>query len=176
MSPLLGLGIVVEGVLMFAMVNAPIVVVDGGNHIDYSVSLGFGGLITVLYVVATCGALLLSSDRVAVIHSGVNLIAVAALAAGDGGHFFVVPLGRRDEHRHRDPLATNSRAAAGRGGALRGLIGGPAAAQRPKSTKSRFTSLTVVHPMSANVLFMSEENISRTRSTPASPAAPSPYR
>lgn len=81
MSPLLGLGIVVAVVLMFAIVTAPIVVVDGGNHLDYSASLGFGGLITVLYVVATCGALLLSSDRVAVIHGGVNLIAVVALAA-----------------------------------------------------------------------------------------------
>ena len=81
MSPLLSLGMVVAGVLMFAIINAPIVVVDGGNHLDYSASLGFGGLITALYVVATCGALLLSSDRVAVIHGGVNLIAVAALAA-----------------------------------------------------------------------------------------------
>lgn len=81
MSPLLGLGIVVAVVLMFAIVTAPIVVVDGGNHLDYSASLGFGGLITVLYVVATCGALLLSSDRVAVIHGGVNLTAVVALAA-----------------------------------------------------------------------------------------------
>jgi hypothetical protein len=80
MAPLLGLGVVVAAVLMFAIVKAPIVVVDGGNHLDYSASLGFGGMVTVLYVVATCGALLLSSDRVAVIHGGVNLVAVAALA------------------------------------------------------------------------------------------------
>jgi hypothetical protein len=80
MSPLLGLGIVVAAVLMFAIVNSPIVVLDGGNHLDYSASLEFGGLITAFYVVATCGALLFSSDRVAVIHGGVNLIAVTALA------------------------------------------------------------------------------------------------
>jgi len=81
MFPLLGLGISVAAVLMFAIVKEPIVVLDGGNHLDYSASLGFGGLITVLYVVATCGALLLSSDRVVVMHGGVNLAAVAALAA-----------------------------------------------------------------------------------------------
>ena len=80
MSPLLGLGVVVAGVLMVAIVRTPIVVVDGGNHLHYSAALEFGGLITALYVLATCGALLLSSDRVVVMQGGVNLAAVAALA------------------------------------------------------------------------------------------------
>lgn len=81
MSPLLGLGVVVAAVLMLVIVRTPIVVATGGNHLHYSASLEFGGLITVLYVVATCGALLLSSDRVVVMHGGVNLAVVAALAA-----------------------------------------------------------------------------------------------
>jgi hypothetical protein len=80
MAPLLGLGLVVAAVLMFAIVTNPIVVLDGGNHLDYSASLAFGGPIVALYVIATCGALLMSSDRVAVIQGGVNLIAVATLA------------------------------------------------------------------------------------------------
>jgi hypothetical protein len=80
MAPLLGLGIVVAAVLMFSIVSKPIVVLDGGNHLDYSASLAFGGVIVALYVLATCGSLLLSSDRIAVLQGGVNLTAVAALA------------------------------------------------------------------------------------------------
>jgi hypothetical protein len=48
----------VAAVLLFVIVRTSIDVVDGGNHLHYSASLEFGGLITVLYVVATCGALL----------------------------------------------------------------------------------------------------------------------
>ena len=81
MAPLIGLGVLVAVALMVPVVRGPISFVDAGNHIAYSVSTEFGGLITVGYVVATCGALLLSSDKVVVIYGAVNLVAVAALAA-----------------------------------------------------------------------------------------------
>lgn len=81
MAPLIGLGVVVAIALMIPVIRGPISFVDAGNHIAYSVSTDFGGLITVGYVVATCGALLLSSDKVVVIYGAVNLVAVTTLAA-----------------------------------------------------------------------------------------------
>lgn len=80
MSTLVGLGVVVATALTLPLIFGSISVVDGGNHLAYSTSLVLGGLFAVLYVVATCGALVMSSDRVVAIYGWMNLVVVAALA------------------------------------------------------------------------------------------------
>jgi hypothetical protein len=81
MTWLIGVGGVVAVALTIPLLVGPISAVDGGNHIAYSVPLAIGGLLTVLYVVATCGSLLLSTDKAVVIYGAVNLVAVTTLAA-----------------------------------------------------------------------------------------------
>lgn len=76
----MGLGVMVSVVLMTPVVLGLVSVTDAGNHLDYSVPLAFGGQITAFYVVATCGALVLSSDRVVAVYGVANLVAVATLA------------------------------------------------------------------------------------------------
>jgi uncharacterized integral membrane protein len=73
-------GTVVGGVLLAAMVRGPMTVAMRPYHLAYSVRLGDGGFFVVLYVLATCGAALLSSDRRIVIFGVANLIAVAVIA------------------------------------------------------------------------------------------------
>lgn len=81
MTWLFGLGGAVAVALSIPLVMGPISVADGGNYIAYTVPLAMGGLLTLLYVVATSGSLLLSSDRAVVIYGAVNLAAVIVLAA-----------------------------------------------------------------------------------------------
>jgi hypothetical protein len=56
------------------------VVTRFAGHLSYSVPLVAGGALTVLYVVATCGSLLASSDHVVRWYGALNLAVVAALA------------------------------------------------------------------------------------------------
>jgi hypothetical protein len=80
MTLLIGLGVVVAAALTIPTVLGPITVADGGHYLDYSAPLVLGGVITVFYVLATCGAFLLSSDRVVRIAGMLNLAVVASLA------------------------------------------------------------------------------------------------
>lgn len=80
MSILVGLGVVVAVALTLPVIFGSISVADGGNHLAYSASLMLGGPFAVLYVVATCGALVMASDRVVAIYGCMNLAIVAALA------------------------------------------------------------------------------------------------
>lgn len=73
-------GTVVGGVLLAAMVRGPMTVAMRPYHLAYSVHLGDGGVFVGLYVLATCGAALLSSDRRIVIFGVANLVAVAVIA------------------------------------------------------------------------------------------------
>jgi hypothetical protein len=77
---LTGLGVVVATALTVPIILSPTSVSDGGYHLIYSTSLVLGGFIAVLYVVAACGALVLSSDRVVAIYGWMNLVVVAGLA------------------------------------------------------------------------------------------------
>jgi hypothetical protein len=96
----------VAAVLMFVIVRTSIDVVDGGNHLHYSASLEFGGLITVLYVVVLA---VLSF----VIRSGCGYARRSELGRcrrpgsppGYRDYFVVVPVGRGDEHCGCDPPA-----------------------------------------------------------------------
>jgi hypothetical protein len=74
------LGAVVAGVLLAAMLRGPVTASLGMRHIAYTTDLRAGGLVVAMYVLATCGSLILSSYRDVAIFGVVNLIAVAVFA------------------------------------------------------------------------------------------------
>ena len=74
------IGTAVSTVLLIAMLQGPVTVRLAPHHLAYGTSLHAGFVITAAYVVATCGALLLSSRRAVVAFGVVNLLAVAVLA------------------------------------------------------------------------------------------------
>jgi len=74
------LGTAVGLVLLVTMVRGPVSVHLGANHLAYDVGLRNGLLVVTLYVVATCGALLLSSQRHIVVFGLINLPVVVLLA------------------------------------------------------------------------------------------------
>jgi hypothetical protein len=76
----IGLGVVVAGVLLAAMVIGPVTSTLGDYHIGYGIGLHAGFLIVVAYVAATCGSLVFSGYQPLAIFGVVNLIAVAVLA------------------------------------------------------------------------------------------------
>jgi len=78
--PFVGLGVVVSGVLLAAMVRGPVTAELAHYHLSYGTGLDSGTLIVAAYVVATCGSLLFSGYRQVAIFGVVNLIAVAVLA------------------------------------------------------------------------------------------------
>jgi hypothetical protein len=80
MTPFVALGAGVSSVLLAAMLRAPIDVVARPHHLAYTVQLSHGGLVVALYVVAICGALVLSGYRHIAIFGVANLAAVALLA------------------------------------------------------------------------------------------------
>ncbi len=80
MVPFGVLGAVVAAVLIARMVSGPVGAEVACRYIDYNVGFGYSGQIGVLYVVATCGPLLLSSRPSVVVVGLLNLAAVVALA------------------------------------------------------------------------------------------------
>lgn len=80
MAALVVVGASVSAILTWAVVAAPVAVVDGGHYLSYRPQLTMGGYLAAAYVVTTCGALLLSSDRYLVLFGAVNLLAVSVLA------------------------------------------------------------------------------------------------
>ena len=80
MAGFIGLGSLVSAVLLLAMLTGPVTARLGDFHVGYSIGLHAGLLVVAAYVVATCGALLLSGYRYLAIFGVVNLIAVAVLA------------------------------------------------------------------------------------------------
>jgi hypothetical protein len=80
MDAFVAIGIVVGLYLFIEILRGPIVARLAPHHLAYSAPMSHGLLVTSLYVVAVCGALLLSSYRHVVIFGIANLIAVAILA------------------------------------------------------------------------------------------------
>jgi hypothetical protein len=78
--PFLALGVGVGAVLMVTMLRGPVSVRLGHYHLGYSITLHHGVLIIGLYVLATCGSLLVSGYRDVVIFGLANLVAVVILA------------------------------------------------------------------------------------------------
>jgi hypothetical protein len=81
------LGAVVGLVLLVTMLRGPVEVHLGTNHLAYDVGLRNGLLIVTLYVVATCGALLMSSHRDIVVFGLINLPVVVLLALFNANGF-----------------------------------------------------------------------------------------
>lgn len=80
MAPFVVLGAGVAAVLLAAMVRGPVVATLGSHYVGYSTDLHAGGLVVLLYVVATCGSLILSGVRDIARFGLVNLVVVALLA------------------------------------------------------------------------------------------------
>lgn len=80
MAPFVAVGAGVTAVLFAAMLGSPIEVVEHPYHLEYVVRISHGGFVVALYVVAVCGALLLSGFRHIAIFGFANLVAVALLA------------------------------------------------------------------------------------------------
>jgi Family of unknown function (DUF6629) len=74
------LGAGVSAVLFAAMLRSPIDATEHPYHLAYSVEIAHGGVVTALYVVAVCGALLFSGYRHIEIFGFANLIAIAVIA------------------------------------------------------------------------------------------------
>ncbi len=65
---------------MFAVLRNPLTAERDHLHIAYSAGVDRGAALTVLYVVATCGAFLASSRRLIAVLGALNLVAVSVLA------------------------------------------------------------------------------------------------
>jgi hypothetical protein len=74
------LGIAVAGDLLNSMVSGPLRVRLRPYHLAYSINLSYGGVVVGLYVLAVCGALLMSSRRRVVTFGIVNVVAIAIIA------------------------------------------------------------------------------------------------
>ncbi|HEX9978504.1 MAG TPA: DUF6629 family protein [Acidimicrobiia bacterium] len=79
-TPFAILGVAVSATLLFELFTGPVSAAVAGLYIAYDVDLSFGGQMTVLYVAATCGPLLLSSRRRIMVFGVLNLAAVTVLA------------------------------------------------------------------------------------------------
>jgi hypothetical protein len=80
MVPFVVLGAAVAGVLLAAMVRGPVTATLASHYVAYSTDLHAGRLVVMLYVTATCGALILSGVRDIARFGVLNLIAVVLLA------------------------------------------------------------------------------------------------
>jgi len=81
------LGTVVAALLTSAVVRGPIAAVVEGHHVDYQVDLWHGDTLVVLYVLATCGSMLVSDHPHVRAYGLVNLAAVGTLAWIDQSAF-----------------------------------------------------------------------------------------
>lgn len=75
-----GLGVAVATVLLVTMLRDSVSARQGSYHVAYSIGLQHGIVVVGLYVVATCGVLLVSRYRHVQIFGLANLAAVIALA------------------------------------------------------------------------------------------------
>jgi hypothetical protein len=73
------IGAVVAGVLLYAVVRGPVSAAIEGRHLAYRVDLWHGGVIVALYVLATCGPMLVSRHQHVRWFGGANLLAAALL-------------------------------------------------------------------------------------------------
>jgi hypothetical protein len=79
MLALLAMGAVTSALLLVSIIRSPASASIDGNHIAYISDGSNAVLLGVLYVVATCGALLVASSRMLAVFGMVNLAAVIAL-------------------------------------------------------------------------------------------------
>lgn len=79
MAVLLVVGSATTGMLLSAIAGGPVGASIDGHHIAYTADVSYTVLLTVLYVLATCGALLAASDHLLAVFGLANLAAVGLL-------------------------------------------------------------------------------------------------
>lgn len=79
MTLLAGVGLVAALVLLGLLMRGPVEAAVDGRHIAYMLDVPGGATVGILYVLATCGALLLASDRWIRSFGMLNLVAVVVL-------------------------------------------------------------------------------------------------
>lgn len=80
MAVLTGAGLVASAALLAAMLEGPVAVEAHEHHLAYSTGLRAGGLVVALYLLVTCGAFLLSGERVIAGFGAVNTAAVVVIS------------------------------------------------------------------------------------------------
>jgi hypothetical protein len=80
MTVLLAIGALTTITLLVAVIRGPVGASIDGSHIAYSAQVSYANLLAALYILATCGSLLLASTRLFVTLGLVNLAVVAVLA------------------------------------------------------------------------------------------------
>ncbi len=80
MMPFVALGLVVAGLVLAAMVRGPVTAELAPHFISYSTDIRASRMVVVLYVTATCGALIFSGVRDIAWFGVVNMVAVVLLA------------------------------------------------------------------------------------------------
>lgn len=80
MAALTTVGLGVSATLLVAMLIGPVEVEPHAYHLSYSTSLRAGSVVVGLYLLVTCGAFLLSSERVIRWFGAVNLVATGVIA------------------------------------------------------------------------------------------------
>jgi hypothetical protein len=80
MAPFVVIGVVVAAWLFAAMVRGPVGVTVHPYHLSYSIHPSHGLLVITLYVIAVCGALLVSGYRHVALFGLINLVAVVVIA------------------------------------------------------------------------------------------------
>jgi hypothetical protein len=79
MAGMTAVGAFVSLSLLAAMLVGPVQVRAHAHHLAYSTGLSAGGLVVALYLLATCGSLVLSSERVIRWFGVVNVLAVGLI-------------------------------------------------------------------------------------------------
>jgi hypothetical protein len=79
-APFVVIGVAVSAILLYSLAVGPVAARVEGHHLAYDVEVWNGGLVTGLYVVTTCGALLASAHLHIRWWAVGNLVAVAVLA------------------------------------------------------------------------------------------------
>jgi hypothetical protein len=79
MQAFLVVGTVTTVALLIAVVRGPVGAAIDGSHIAYTADISYADILVVLYVVATCGACLVASNKWLVLLGLANLSAVIAL-------------------------------------------------------------------------------------------------
>ena len=86
-APFVVIGAGVALILLLAMIRGPIGATLAPYHVNYWVGGGVGPAITLLYIVAVCGALLLSGHRILIAFGVANLVVLPVLALLDADGF-----------------------------------------------------------------------------------------
>jgi hypothetical protein len=80
MGALLVVGAGTTVALLLAVVGAPVGATIDGHHIVYTAQISYGNLLVALYILATCGSMLVASSRLLVVFGLCNLGAVIAVS------------------------------------------------------------------------------------------------